>query len=406
MKILEALKPEKFEDIIGQDHLTGENTLFRRVVERGDFASLILIGPPGSGKTSIASIIGKYHSLNFYRLHAANSSAADIRRIVEETKGFGRQSIVFIDEIHHYSKSQQNLLLNIIDEQYIKLIGASTENPYYNLIPPLRSRSLLFNLNKPDRGTLEKIFQKGVSWVKKEFAVKDVKVEDEFVESLLETADGDIRRLLIFVENSALIAERVDGVLIFDRKVLDRLPYNFRYSKDEHYHALSAMIKSIRGSDPDAALLWCLKLLKSGVDPRVIFRRLLISASEDIGNAMPDALVVANAAYEAFEKVGLPEGKIIMSQLVTYLASCPKSNRSYIAVKECEKFLEKNNPIPPDHLRSDSKKYKYPFDYGGFVKQAYCDENILFYKPLKVGFESKFLERLKRLWGTEKYEQE
>ncbi|MGA1847068.1 AAA family ATPase [Deferribacter abyssi] len=405
MKILDALKPKKFEDIIGQDHLTGNNTLFRKLVERGDFTSLILIGPPGSGKTSIASIIGKFHSLSFYRLHAANSNAADIRRIAEETKGFGRQSIVFIDEIHHYSKSHQNLLLNLIDEQYIKLIGASTENPYYNLIPPLRSRSLLFNLIKPDKAVLKKIFQKGILWVKKEFAVKEVKVEDEFIELLLQIADGDIRRLLISIENSALIAERKDGTLIFDKKILDKLPYDFRYSKDEHYHVLSAMIKSIRGSDPDAALLWCFKLLKSGVDPKIIFRRLLISASEDVGNAMPDALVFANAAYEAFEKVGLPEGKIIMSQLVTYLASCPKSNCSYVALKECEKFLKEKNPIPPDHLIAGSRKYKYPFDYGGFVKQAYCNEDILFYKPSKMGFESKFLERLKRLWGSEKYEQ-
>jgi len=402
MKILEYLRPKGFENILGQSHLLEEGAAFRRLIESGDFDSIILIGPPGTGKTTIAELVGEYHSLPFFRLHASTSGASDIKNIIDTTRHYGKEAIVFIDEVHRFNKTQQDLLLKVIDGQHAKLIGASTENPYHNLTMPLRSRSFIFNLEKLGNESFSAMVEQAVPYFKEKYKVEQVVFDEADMKTCMEFALGDGRRFLNMLELSAVNGKFEGETLNLNLGNVQEYIAGRSYSTDEHYDLLSAMIKSIRGSDPDAALVWGFKLLHSGVTPETIFRRLLISASEDIGNAYPDALVFATNAYTAFQSVGRPEGDIILSQVLTYLASCPKSNRSYMAGKEVGGYLAKSNPLVPEHLMQNGKGYKYPFDTGSFVKQDYMREPKQFYKPGDEGFEGKIKDRLKRLWGEAK----
>jgi putative ATPase len=400
MKFCDELKPESFNDFVGQEHILHENSLLRRLIDENSFESVILVGPTGTGKTTLAELIGKSLTIPFYRLHAASSGSAEIKKIIETTKSYGKPSLIFIDEIHRFTKVQQDLLLDVLDGKYGKLIGASTENPYYNLTPALRSRSFFFKMKKLDEKDFRKLFDKIKPFICEKFDVSTIKINDNDFLYLVNISDGDARKFLNYLEIIVKFSQRKNDILILDFSILDdNYLLNISYSKDEHFDLLSALIKSIRGSSPDASLVWMVKLLKSGVSPFEILRRLLILASEDIGNAYPGALVFAKSAYDAFEKVGMPEGEIILSHLVTYLACCPKSNRSYIALKRVKKYLETDNPIPPSNIEHNNKSYKYPFDYGEFVKQNYGTFDECFYLPSEVGFEKKFLERLNRLWG-------
>lgn len=404
-RLIERIYPKHFDELKGQQHLLSDNAPLRKIISDGNFESLIFVGPPGTGKTRLAKIAGEILSLPFYRLHAASSGSSELKNIVDSTKSYGKPVLIFIDEIHRFSKVQQDLLLDLIDEKHAKLIGASTENPYFKITPALRSRSLLFTFKPLGKEALKSIFDQALTEIKKMYEVKNVKVEEGIFEKLCSASNGDARRFLNMIEIAAMTSPIRDDVMFLDVSEVEDLIMKMSYSEDEHYDLLSAMIKSIRGSDPDAALVWSKKLLKSGVDPESIFRRLLISASEDIGNAFPDALVFANAAYESFLKVGMPEGDIILSHVVTYLASCPKSNRSYLAGNDAERYLKEVNPYPPENIRHNPVGYKYPFDYGEFVAQNYMKNEKVFYDPSDAGFESKIGQRLKRLWkGIKKYD--
>ena len=396
MRILEELRPEVFDDIAGQKHLLGADSVFRRLVDDGNFDSIILIGPPGTGKTTLAEIIGKHLKMPFVSLHAATAGTAEIKQVMESAAVSGK-ILLFLDELHRFNKNQQVLLLNLIDSGHAKLIGASTENPYHNLIHPLRSRSFVFNLERLGKDDIMTLYGRAVEYFKRRYDCVGVKCEQESLNRLMDASDGDCRRFLSLLELSAIGGKFVDDVLALNIEGASEHTAKGRYNTDEHYNMLSAMIKSIRGTDPDSALLWGFTLLESGMEPEAIFRRLLISASEDIGNAFPDAVSFAHSGYENFMAVGRPEGDIILAHVITYLASCPKSNRSYNSMWAVKKFIGEQIIPVPEPLRTDGEGYIYPFDRGGFVKQEYGASGKVFYDPSNAGFESKLAERLKKL---------
>lgn len=396
MNLADAMRPQTFDDIVGQEHLTSSGSLLISLIESASFDSIMFVGPPGTGKTSMAEVTGRVISVPVYKIHAAVSGAAELKKLSEQA-AFERNIIVFIDEIHRYNKSQQDILLKLIDDRKVKLIGASAENPYFNLIPALRSRSIMFRFNALSDEAFEKLYLKAVPYLKEQHSVSEI-VENGVLKHISALSQGDSRRFLNLLEISALTGSKDNGVLTLSTKEIENLMPVNNFSDDEFYDNLSAMIKSIRGSDPDAALLWCFKLIKNGVAPEAVFRRLMISASEDVGNAFPDGQVFVNACYNSFMNVGIPEGYIILAHAVTFLASCPKSNRSYNGYHGVMDYLKNHEPVVPENIRQNPKGYKYPFDYGNFVKQKYMQENLLFYNPSDFGFEQKIKERLHKLW--------
>lgn len=396
MNLADAMRPQTFDDIVGQEHLTSSGSLLISLIESASFDSIMFVGPPGTGKTSMAEVTGRAISAPVYKIHAAVSGAAELKKLSEQAV-FERNIIVFIDEIHRYNKSQQDILLKLIDDRKVKLIGASAENPYFNLIPALRSRSIMFRFNALSDEAFKKLYLKAVPYLKEQHSVSEI-VENGVLKHISALAQGDSRRFLNLLEISALTGSKENGVLTLSTKEIENLMPVNNFSDDEFYDNLSAMIKSIRGSDPDAALLWCFKLIKNGVAPEAVFRRLMISASEDVGNAFPDGQVFVNACYNSFMNVGIPEGYIILAHAVTFLASCPKSNRSYNGYHGVMDYLKDHEPVVPENIRQNPKGYKYPFDYGNFVKQKYMQDNLLFYNPSDFGFEQKIKERLHKLW--------
>ncbi len=396
MNLADAMRPQTFDDIVGQEHLTSSGSLLISLIESASFDSIMFVGPPGTGKTSMAEVTGRVISAPVYKIHAAVSGAAELKKLSEQA-AFERNIIVFIDEIHRYNKSQQDILLKLIDDRKVKLIGASAENPYFNLIPALRSRSIMFRFNALSDEAFEKLYMKAVPYLKEQHSVSEI-AENGVLKHIIALSQGDSRRFLNLLEISALTGSKDNGVLTLSTKEIENLMPVNNFSDDEFYDNLSAMIKSIRGSDPDAALLWCFKLIKNGVAPEAVFRRLMISASEDVGNAFPDGQVFVNACYNSFMNVGIPEGYIILAHAVTFLASCPKSNRSYNGYHGVMDYLKNHEPVVPENIRQNPKGYKYPFDYGNFVKQKYMQENLLFYNPSDFGFEQKIKERLHKLW--------
>ncbi len=396
MNLADAMRPQTFDDIVGQEHLTSSGSLLISLIESASFDSIMFVGPPGTGKTSMAEITGRVINATVYKIHAAVSGAADLKRLSEQSV-FEKNIVVFIDEIHRYNKSQQDILLKLIDDRKVKLIGASAENPYFNLVPALRSRSIMFKFNALSDAAFMELYNKAVPHLKKIHNVSHVE-EKGILKHIISLAQGDSRRFLNLLEISAHTGSKEDGVLFISAKEIENLMPINNFSDDEFYDVLSAMIKSIRGSDPDAALLWCFKLIKNGVTPEAVFRRLMISASEDVGNAFPDGQVFVNACYNSFMNVGVPEGYIILAHAVTFLASCPKSNRSYNGYHSVMDYLKTHDPVVPANIQQNPQDYKYPFDYGNFVKQKYMKDNLLFYNPSEFGFEQKIRERLHKLW--------
>lgn len=418
--LAERVRPKTLEDFKGQKEILGVGKPIRLMIENDTLGSFILWGPPGSGKTTIAKIIAEKTGAEFFQLNAVSSGVKDIRGVIErsiENKNHHKRTILFIDEIHRFNKAQQDALLHSVESGSLILIGATTENPSFEVIPALRSRARVFVLNDLSKEELTQILENAV---KKDEFLSQFKIEEMDTEFLIYLSGGDARSMLTILE-AAFIQEMNSDYIKISKEVLENVVQkkNIFYDKsgEEHYNIISAFIKSIRGSDPDAAIYWMARMLEGGEDPLFIARRMIVLASEDIGNASPNALVLAEAAFSAVEKIGLPEARIILAQCVTYLASSPKSNSSYQAIEGALAEVRNGNLYPvPLHLRnaptklmkalSYGKDYKYAHNYENhFVEGNYFPNELdgkQFYFPTENGQEKKIKEWLKFLWKKKK----
>jgi putative ATPase len=415
--LAERLRPQTLDQFIGQKHLVGEKAILRQMIESGHIASFILWGPPGVGKTTLAKIIANKLERPFYTLSAVSSGVKDVREVIEKAKANriftqGGNPILFIDEIHRFSKSQQDSLLGAVEKGTVTLIGATTENPSFEVITPLLSRCQVYVLKPLDNEDLMVLAKRAIS-TDVELKTREI-VMDE-TESLLRFSGGDARKLLNILE--LVVAAQPEGSVHFTNElVTERLQENpMAYDKDGeiHYDIISAFIKSIRGSDPDAAVYWLARMVAGGEDPKFIARRMLISAAEDIGLANPNALLLANACFDALQKIGWPEGRIILSETAVYLASSPKSNSAYLAIEDALALVERTGNLPvPLHLRNSptklmkdlnyGKNYKYSHDFPNhFVEQQFMPDELTKERIWKVQnnpAESKLGEWLRILW--------
>lgn len=416
--LAERLRPKTLDTYIGQKHLVGERAVLRKMIEGGRIPSFILWGPPGVGKTTLAQIISYKLEAPFYSLSAINSGVKDVRDVIEKAKSnrfFNTVSpILFIDEIHRFSKSQQDSLLGAVEQGIVTLIGATTENPSFEVIRPLLSRCQVYVLKSLDKEDLQELIQLALT---ADVVLKEKKIDIAEDTALLRYSGGDARKLLNILE-LVVSAEESNEIIITDEKVVERLQENpAAYDKggEMHYDIISAFIKSIRGSDPDAAIYWLARMVAGGEDPEFIARRLVISAAEDIGLANPNALLLANTCFDALKKIGWPEGRIILAETTVYLATSPKSNSAYMAIDSALEQVGKSGNLPvPLHLRNAPTKlmkdlnygadYKYAHSYdGNFVIQDFLppelkDERFWIGQPNPA--EQKLIEYMKRLWGT------
>ncbi len=418
--LAERVRPKNLDEFYGQDKLVGEGKPIRLMIENDTLSSFILWGPPGSGKTTLAKIIAEKTKADFYQVNAVSSGVKDLRRVIEiaeQNRLLKKRTILFIDEIHRFNKAQQDALLSSVETGLIYLIGATTENPSFEVIPALRSRARVYVLDDLNKNDLQKILDTAL---RNDVFLSTLKIEYVDMDYLLYLSGGDARTLLNVLESS-IVQEVESEPIKITKEVLENVVQNKNifYDKagEEHYNIISAFIKSIRGSDPDAALYWLARMLEGGEDPLFIARRLVILASEDIGNASPNGLVLAEAGFGAVHKIGMPEARIILAQCVTYLASAPKSNASYMGIKNAEKEVKNNNLYQvPLHLRNAptklmkdigyGKKYKYAHDFkNSFVTENYLPEELKgkqFYFPTENGQEKNIKERLKFFWKNKK----
>jgi putative ATPase len=418
--LAERLRPNSFENYIGQKHLIGEGAVLRKAIESGIIPSLILWGPPGVGKTTLANIISQKLKRPFYALSAINSGVKDIREVIDKAKSqafFGTNNpILFIDEIHRFSKSQQDSLLGAVEKGIVTLIGATTENPSFEVISPLLSRSQIYVLKNLEKEELILLLTNALE--QDEFLAKR-KIEIEEYEALLRLSGGDARKLLNTFE-LVINSVSTQHVVITNEMVMQSVQQNIAlYDKngEQHYDIISAFIKSMRGSDPNAAVYWLARMLEGGEDPLFVARRMLILASEDIGNANPTALVIANNCFQAVNVIGMPESRIILSQAATYLACSAKSNAAYLAIGEAQELVKTKGDLSvPLHLRNAPTKlmkdlgYGKEYDYAhsheqNFINQEYLPEEIsgtALFNPGNNAREAEMRERLRRLW-KEKY---
>lgn len=414
--LAERLRPRNLEEYIGQKHLVGEGAILRKMIESGRVPSFLLWGPPGVGKTTLAQIIANTLDTPFYTLSAINSGVKDVREVIELAKKnqfFNTKSpILFIDEIHRFSKSQQDSLLGAVETGVITLIGATTENPSFEVIRPLLSRCQVYVLQSLGKEDLEELAHRALT---QDIILKDRDIELKEADAILRFSGGDARKLLNILD-LVISSETNDKITITDKLVTERLQENpAAYDKggEMHYDIISAFIKSIRGSDPDAAIYWLARMVAGGEDPKFIARRLVISAAEDIGLANPNALLLANACFDALHKIGWPEGRIVLAETTIYLATSPKSNSAYMSVDEAIALVNETGNLPvPLHLRNAptklmkelnyGKEYKYAHSFeNNFVQQDYVPKEIQgrqFWKPQQNAAESKIVEWLKKLW--------
>jgi putative ATPase len=418
--LAERVRPKTIDEFCGQKSLLGEGKPIRLMIEKDTLSSFILWGPPGTGKTTIAKIIAEQTDSDFHQLNAVSSGVKDIREIIEIAslnKSQNKKTLLFIDEIHRFNKSQQDALLHSVESGLITLIGATTENPSFEVIPALRSRTRIYVLDELSKEDLIMILD---SAIKKDEFLSSLKIESIDKDFLIYLSGGDARVLLGIFE-AAVIQEIDSSPIIISKEVLENIVQkkNIVYDKagEEHYNVISAFIKSIRGSDPDAALYWLARMIEGGEDPLFIARRLVVLASEDIGNASPNGLVLAEAAFGAVDKIGMPEARIILAQCTTYLASSPKSNAAYLGIENALSDV-KNKPLypVPTHLRNAPTKlmkdlgyhkgYKYPHDFDNhFILEDYLPKELLetqYYKPTENGQEKSLKDRLKQLWKNKK----
>ena len=406
------MRPRTIDEVVGQEHILGEGKLLRRVIEADRLTNIILYGPPGCGKTTLAEVIARSTKRNFVRASGVVSNVAEIRKICDramnELGGMG--TILFVDEIHRFNKSQQDVLLPYVENGTVILIGATTHNPNFFINTPLTSRSLVFELKGLSPDDIAKLLDRALNDEERGYGKLKVRLEDEAKRFLSEICDGDARHALTALEIAVKSTpENGEGEIVLDLEVMEscvqRRQVRYDKKEDGHYDTISAFIKSIRGTDPDAAVYWLGKMLVAGEDPRFIARRLVISASEDIGNADPRGLSVAVAAMQACEFVGMPECAINLAQATTYLASAPKSNASCMAISEAMADVESGRVQPvPEHLKNkhvraigsnEVTEYKYPHNFADhYVKQAYLGVPKSYYRPTGLGYEATILKML------------
>lgn len=414
--LAERMRPKSLEDYIGQQHLVGPGKVLRKMIDSGVVSSFILWGPPGVGKTTLAMIIAEQLKRPFYVLSAVSSGVKDVREVIQKAEGqrfFNTPNpILFIDEIHRFSKAQQDSLLAAVEKGTVTLIGATTENPSFEVISPLLSRCQVYVLKSQEKKDLEDLIDRAVT---KDYYLSKRNITVKEKEAMISYSGGDARKLLNILE--LVVNGLGEGDIVIDNEAVHRELHEnpLMYDKDgeQHYDIVSAMIKSIRGGDPNAAVYWMARMLQGGEDPKFIARRLIISAAEDIGLANPNAILIANTCFEVVHKIGMPEARIPLSECVIYLATSPKSNSAYLAIDAAIATVKQTgNPPVPLHLRNAPTKlmkdlnygqdYKYPHDYpGNFVEQPYLPDELKekkFYQPQQNAQEVKILERLKVWW--------
>ncbi|MFA5320044.1 MAG: replication-associated recombination protein A [Candidatus Omnitrophota bacterium] len=411
------MRPRNLQEYAGQSHLLGKGKLLRRAIESDRLTSLILFGPPGTGKTSLARCISNITQARYISLNATTSNVEELRKVIaaaKKARAAGERTVLFIDEIHRFNKSQQDVLLPDVEERNVVLIGATVQNPFFSLVSPILSRSLVCELKSLGVEDIKTILERALSDKERGLGNLNVRVSSEAVEFLSRACEGDARRALSALEIGVLTTEpSPEGVIDFNlgtaAESIQKKALVYDRDGDGHYDTASAFIKAMRGSDPDAALYWMAKMLYAGEDPRFIARRICICASEDVGNADPLAAVLAAAALQISEFVGMPEARIPLAQAVVYIACAPKSNAAYLALGRAYAEVE-NETVQevPDHLKDASyksaaslghgKDYKYSHDYPGhFVKQEYTRRKVRFYEPTSIGHEAKIKQRLDKL---------
>jgi len=417
------MRPLNLDEYAGQEHILGKGKLLRRAIEADRITSLILYGPPGTGKTSLAWCIAHVTKSNYVAINATTSNVEELRKVIAQAKqkklAIGKKSILFIDEIHRFNKAQQDVLMPDIEEGNPILIGATVHNPYFSIVSPLLSRSLVLELKSLNENDILKILNAALKNKSRGLGDLKIKADKKALGFLAKTCEGDARRALNALEVAALTTPPAkDGVINFSLEVASESMQKKAvvYDKDEdaHYDTASAFIKSMRGSDPDAAIYWMAKMLYAGEDPRFIARRICICAAEDVGNADPLAIVLANAALQISEFVGMPEARIPLAQAAIYVACAPKSNASYMAIDKATSDIasEKVQEVP-DHLKDTNysgaeklghgKGYKYAHDFEGhYVKQKYTRKKVKYYEPTDIGYEAKIKQRLEKLSQTTK----
>ena len=418
--LAERVRPKSLKDYISQQHLVGDKGILTNLIKQGILPSLIFWGPPGIGKTTLANIIANSSDRPFFTLSAISSGVKEVREIIEKAKkGPGlftaKNPILFIDEIHRFSKSQQDSLLGAVEKGWVTLIGATTENPSFEVIPALLSRCQVYILNSFDKSDLILLLKRAL---KQDRILSNKKIILKETDALLQVSGGDARKLLNIFE---LVVGNENKITITNKLVLEKIQKNtIRYDKtgEQHYDIISAFIKSIRGSDPNGAVYWLARMIEGGEDLKFIARRMLIAASEDIGNANPTAFILANNTFQAVSVIGYPEARIILSQCAVYLANSPKSNASYLAINKAQKIVKETGDLSvPLHLRNAptklmrdldyGKNYKYAHDYqGNFISEEFLPDTLIktkIYNPGNNARENKFREELKKMWG-DKYD--
>lgn len=389
------MRPTTLDDFIGQEKILGKGGILRKLIEKQTISNCIFFGPPGCGKSSLGEIISKTLDSNFETLNATVASLNDLRDIVEKAKKnlefYGKKTILFLDEIHRFNKMQQDALLSYCESGVLTLIGATTENPYYSLNNALLSRVMIFEFKSLNREDIKKILQKGINYL-------GIDISNEIVECILDISQGDSRIALNYLElykNSCIDLEDSEVLQIFRER------QSSYHKAEDKYNLISAMIKSMRGSDPDSALYWLARLLHGGENPRYIARRIMIHASEDIGMANPEAMLIANSAMQASERIGMPEIRIILAQAVIYIAISTKSNSCYMGINKALEDIENGDlEKVPLNICQNNKGYKYPHDFAGnFVKQNYSEKKRRYYIPGENKNEKLIKEKLEKLWG-------
>ena len=417
--LAERLRPQNLDEYLGQEHLIGEGAILRKAIESGNIPSMILWGPPGVGKTTLAHIISEQLNRPFYTLSAISSGVKDVREVISRARMSANNAILFIDDIHRFSKSQQDSLLGAVEKGIVTLIGATTENPSFEVISPLLSRCQVYILKAFEKEDLLKLAENARKYLEEQHNIK-IKIKE--TEALLRISGGDARKLLNALELIINQSPETKKLEITNKNATEVIQENLAmYDKagEMHYDVISAFIKSLRGSDPNAAVYWLARMVEAGEDPKFIARRMLILASEDIGNANPNALLLANACFDAVNKIGWPESRIILSQTAIYLASSPKSNSAYMAINMAEQKVRKTGDLSvPLHIRNAPTKlmkesgygkgYKYAHDYdNNFADQEFLPEEIsgtTFFEPGDNARENELRKRLKGWWkGKYKY---